>query len=272
MLTASLSWQLFMPVQTIDDVIHALDGIIDRAWNERSRLGYFAGLYRRVTQAVKEGIAQGKFDNGPLMERLDVNFASRYLDALQQFRSGQQPTRSWLVAFQAASRWRPLAVQHLLAGINAHINLDLGIAAALTTPGKQLASLQADFNQINDVLAGLLGTVEKEMAAISPLIGLLEKFSLKTDTEIINFSLDKAREFAWNHAVHMASLSPSELQAAIQDLDAEVEELGRMVVSQPWLIKIPLLLIRLFESSDVRKVLEVLTARAKLAKPAAAGG
>jgi len=113
--------------------------------------------------------------------------------------------------------------------------------------------------------------VEKEISAISPFIGLLEKFSLKTDTVIINFSLDKAREFAWNHASQMASLSPAELQAAIQDLDEEVEELGRLVISQPWLIKIPLILIRFFESSDVRKVLEVLTARAKLAKPAAAG-
>jgi len=261
-----------MPANTIDDVIHALDGIIEQAWNEKSRLGYFAALYRRVTQAVKEGIAQGKFDNGPLMERLDVNFASRYLDALQQFRSGQTPTRSWLVAFQAASRWRPLVVQHLLAGINAHINLDLGIAAAVTAPGKQLPGLQTDFNQINDVLAGLLGTVEKEMAAISPLLGLLETFSLKTDTVIINFSLDKAREFAWNHAVQMASLSPAELQAAIQELDGEVEELGRLVVSPPGLIQMPLLLIRLFESSDVRSVLEVLTARAKLAKPAAGSG
>jgi hypothetical protein len=259
-----------MQVQTIDDVIRALDGIIDQAWNEKSRLGYFAALYRRVTQAVKDGIAQGKFDNGPLMERLDVNFASRYLDALQQFRSGQPPTRCWLVAFQAVSHWRPLVVQHLLAGINAHINLDLGVAAAVTAPGKQLPALQADFNQINDVLAGLLGTVQKEMATVSPLIGLLEKFSLKTDTVIINFSLDKAREFAWNHAVQMASLPPSELQAAIQELDAEVEELGRLVVSPPWLIKIPLLLIRLFESSDVRNVLEVLTAKAKLAKPVAA--
>src|SRR5215472_18545035 len=211
MLTASLSWQPFMPVQTIDDVIHALDGIIDRAWNEKSRLGYFAGLYRRVTQAVKEGIAQGKFDNGPLMERLDVNFASRYLDALQQFRSGQPPTRCWLVAFQAVSRWQPLVVQHLLAGINAHINLDLGIAAAVTAPGTQLPALQADFDQINQVLAGLVSTVEKEIAAVSPLLGLLETLSLKTDSAIIDFSLDEARKFAWDHALKMAPMPPPEM-------------------------------------------------------------
>jgi hypothetical protein len=261
-----------MAVETIDDVIHALDDIIERAWNEKSRLGYFAALYRRVTRAVKEGIAKGQFDNGPLMERLDVNFASRYLEAYERFRFGRQPTGSWQVAFRSAFRWRPLVVQHLLAGINAHINLDLSIAAAATAPGEKIATLQSDFNQINQVLAGLVGTVEHEMAAVSPLIGLLEKFSLKTDTAIINFSIDKAREFAWSHAVQMASLSRDELGAAIAALDSEVAELGRMVVSPPWLVNSQLLLIRLFESSDVRKVLDVLAASAKPTKAAGAGG
>ena len=157
-------------------------------------------------------------------------------------------------------------VQHLLAGINAHINLDLGIAAALTSPGEQLPALQADFNQINDVLAGLVGTVEKEMSEISPLIGLLEKLSLKTDSVIINFSLDKARQFAWDHAVQLAPLSGDALQAAIRSLDAEAADLGHLVVSPPWLIKVQLLLIRIFESSNVRRVLDVLAG----GKPAAA--
>ena len=71
-----------MPLQTIDDVVAALDAIIQRAWDEQSRLGYFAALYRRVTRAVRDGIAKGQFSDGPLMEKLDVVFASRYLDAL----------------------------------------------------------------------------------------------------------------------------------------------------------------------------------------------
>lgn len=256
-----------MAVETIDDVIRALDAIIDQAWTEKSLLGYFAALYRRVTQAVKDGIAKGQFDNGPLMERLDVNFAGRYLQAYEEFSSSGKPsTLSWQIAFRAASWWRPLVVQHLLAGINAHINLDLGIAAAVTSPGDQLPGLQADFNQINGVLAGLVGAVEKEMAEVSPLIGLLEKLSLKTDTVIINFSLDKARQFAWDHAVELATLSGEEMQAAIRRFDGEAATLGQLVVSPPWLIKVELLPIRIFESSNVRRVLDVLAG----GKPAAA--
>jgi Family of unknown function (DUF5995) len=260
-----------MPAETIDDVIRALDGIIDWAWNEKSRVGYFAALYRRVTRAVKEGIEKGQFQNGTLMERLDVNFAGRYLQAFEQFRSGAQPASSWQVAFRAAP-WRyPIVVQHLLAGINAHINLDLGIAAAVTAAGDQLPGLQTDFNQINGVLAGLVATVEKEIAEISPLIGLLEKFSLQTDSTIINFSLDKAREFAWSNAVRMAPMSGSELLAAIEQLDKEVELLGRLVVAPPLLIKSQLFPVRIFESNNVRRVLDVLTSGKPAVAAASAG-
>lgn len=261
-----------MPPETIDDIIHSLDGIIDWAWSEESRAGYFAALYRRVTQSVKEGIAEGRFDNGPLMERLDVNFASRYLAAFEQFRSRQQPTVSWQLAFAAAKHWRPLVVQHLLVGINAHINLDLGVAAALTAPGDQLPGLQSDFDQINQVLAALVATVEKEMAEASPLIGLLETFSLKTDTVIINFSLDEARKFAWHHAVKFAPMSATELDAAIKQLDSEVDLLGQLVVSPPWLIRAELLPIRVFESDNVRRVLDVLARTKPAAAAATAAG
>jgi hypothetical protein len=260
-----------MAVESIDDVIRALDAIIDWAWTEKSRLGYFAALYRRVTQAVKDGIGKGQFNNGPLMERLDVNFAGRYLQAFEQLRAGEKPTMSWQVAFRAASWWRPLIVEHLLAGINAHINLDLGIAAAVTAPGDQLPGLQTNFNQINGVLAGLVGTVEKEVAEVSPLIGLLEKLSLQTDTVIIDFSLDKARQFAWDHAVQLAPLSGDALRAAILSLDAEAAALGHLVVSPPWLIKIQLLPIRIFESGNMRRVLDVLAGGKPAATAAVAG-
>jgi hypothetical protein len=40
-------------------------------------------------------------------------------------------------------------------GINTHINLDLAIAAALTSPGTAIYSLEKDFNKINDVISSL---------------------------------------------------------------------------------------------------------------------
>jgi len=44
--------------------------------------------------------------------------------------TGQTPTESWVKAFDATEFWWLIVLQHLLMDMNAHINLDLGIAAA----------------------------------------------------------------------------------------------------------------------------------------------
>lgn len=98
-------------LRTIDDALRDLYRIIDWSLDEPSRLGYFAALYRKVTQKVKEGIEDGFFDDGPRMERLDVIFAGRYLEALHRYWQNQPPTEPWQVAFDAASRRRPLILQ-----------------------------------------------------------------------------------------------------------------------------------------------------------------
>jgi len=118
-----------MPARNIDEVLERLDYIIETSLNNQDPHGAFAALYRRVTAAVKEGIAAGQFDDGPRMERLDVVFANRYLDAWEARKAGQPVTQAWAAVFETAGQGRKLLLQHLLLGMNAHINLDLGIAA-----------------------------------------------------------------------------------------------------------------------------------------------
>lgn len=86
---------------TIDDVIARLSDITASARRASNRAGYFAALYRTVTIAVKQGIADGRFEDGPRMERLDVLFASRHLEAFDAFQRGAPVTRSWRVALEA---------------------------------------------------------------------------------------------------------------------------------------------------------------------------
>lgn len=245
--------------RTIDEVIAELDDIIARSIREQDRLGYFAALYRKVTVKVKEGIAEGRFEDGSRMERLDVTFANRYLEALDQFRRGQQTTRCWLVSFKAAAAWRPIILQDLLLGMNAHINLDLGIAAVEIAPGDELPSLQHDFDEINNILAALVGQVESEINEISPWINLLDHIDPKADTAIVNFSMDKARASAWDLATKLAPLSPSQWKPHLDIRDLEMTALADLVWHPVGLIfKLGLLVIRSRESSDVARVIDVL--------------
>ena len=63
-------------METIGDVLDALDRLVDRAMEARSRLGYFAAIYRQVTTRIAEGITTGAFEDGPRMERFDVSSRS----------------------------------------------------------------------------------------------------------------------------------------------------------------------------------------------------
>ncbi len=259
-----------MSVQTIDDVVSALNVIVQQSYDQASRLGYFAALYRRVTCAVRDGIAAGSFQNGPLMEQLDVVFASRYLDAFITFQAGGTATRSWMLAFQGCSNPDLLILQQLLSGMNAHINLDLGIAAAQVSPANQLPQLKPDFDQINAVLASLVGTVAAEIAAVSPLIGDLEKIGLRSETSLVNFDITAARDAAWFTAERLAA-EPSFLHdASIDGLDLAVSVQGRAILYPP-VAGEGLKVIQQAESKDVRLIIDTLAQGGSTSTAQAAG-
>ena len=138
------------------------------------------------------------------MERFDVIFANRYLDALDCWRNSGEPSGCWATTFQATGSHWPLVIQHLLLGMNAHINLDLGIAAAETCPGAQLPELKSDFDEINRVLHEMVDDVQQRIALVSPWMGILDRIGGRGDEAIVNFSLIKARDAAWAFAERLA--------------------------------------------------------------------
>lgn len=247
-----------MPAQTIDEVIQQLDSIIDSAYSQKSRQGYFAALYRKVTIQVKEGISSGFFENGERMERLDVIFANRYLDAFRHYLENKAPTRSWQLVFETSKHWWPIVLQHLLLGMNAHINLDLGIAAARTSPGAAILDLKEDFNRINEILAALVDGVERQLAQIWPTLKLLDHISGRTDEAVINFSIEKARDHAWKVAQDLARLDPSDQMSRIDALDKDIVKLGRLIRNPGIVIGSVNRVIRLGEKGTIPQIISII--------------
>jgi len=248
-----------MSAKTIDQVIEQLDDIVDRTKRHKSRLGYFGALYRKVTLKVKAGIREGLFEDGPRMERLDVIFANRYLEAFEQNQKNIPPARSWQLAFEASQRWWPIVLQHLLLGMNAHINLDLGIAAARTSPGEAVHGLKNDFIKINEILAALVDGVEQELAQIWPVLALLDYTAGRTDEVLINFSMQKARDHAWKVAEKLAPLEPAEQVPAINELDAEIALFGRVIRHPGLVVGAVNKIIRLGERGTISQIIELLS-------------
>ncbi len=244
--------------QTIDQVLDHLTDIIEQAKKDASRLGYFAALYRTVTLFVQQGIAEGDFDDGPRMTRMVVTFANRYLDAYEAHRSGQPPGQAWRFAFQVTDQWWPIVLQHLLLGMNAHINLDLGIAAARIAPGAALPPFQDDFRRINDVLASLVSQVQHKLEQIWPLLRWLDRYLGDPGRALINFSMAHARDAAWRLAQRLAPLAETQQAPLIAQRDEEVLTFARRVRYPGRLGGIVVKAIRVGEIGTVAEITEIL--------------
>lgn len=240
--------------KTIDEVIARLDAIVTECIARRDRAGYFPALYNRVTRAVRDAVRRREFDDNARIERLDVEFANRYLAAYAQYRAGEIPSRSWLRAFLAAQDADKIVLQHLLAGMNAHINLDLGIAAARIAPGAQIASLQRDFDRINTILAALTPVVEQEIDRMSPVFRALTSIAPKLELRMVGFSMEKARDQAWRFARSLAPLGLVQQVGPMGTRDGEACLLADVVLSEGLVVRA----IRAKESTDVARNIEEL--------------
>jgi hypothetical protein len=250
-----------MPAHSIEDVLARIDAIVDRARREESRVGYFAALYRNVTASVQRGIVNGRFEDGTRMARLDVVFANRYLDAVEAFRASRPISRSWRIAFEAADSWPPLVLQHLMLGMNAHIMLDLGIAAAETAPGSALPALERDFVEINRLLAEMVDDVQRRVAHVSPWMHVLDALGQRTDESLCGYCVGRARELSWGVARRLAPLDGAAREREIAVLDAVTAALALPIRTPPPTVRAALLGVRLRETADVSQVIDALDGR-----------
>lgn len=245
-----------MQATTIDEVIEQLEIIISNCKKQSSRLGYFACLYKKMTIAVKQGIADHIFEDGPRMEKLDVIFAGRYLAAYDSFTQNQPATHAWQVAFEAAAKNNYVVLQHLILGINAHINLDLGIAAAEVCAGKNINELQNDFDKINNIISNLTNGMKKDLAEICFPVRFLN--DIKDEKVVINFSIGAARKAAWTNALILSVMDTSQQIKHIQTLDLQVSKIALGVLKPGYFINLFLKIVGLFESSNVTKNIDYL--------------
>jgi len=215
----------------IQDIINDLSTIVRQCETAGSKAGYFAALYKRMTIAVFENIQAGNFEDGARMERLDIVFAQRYLQAFNTYFANANCTVSWKQAFDACKDDSLIVLQHLLLGINTHINLDLAIAAAEVAPGESIYAMHNDFNRINLLIGSLMGVIQECLSQIWLPMRVLTKISNGKQDAVLNFSIDKARDASWASAILLAHMNVEQRTAYIQHLDWTVSELANKIKS-----------------------------------------
>lgn len=248
----------FEPAKNLNQVIFQIDTIINSCVKNGSTLGYFAILYKEVTIGVQTAINQGFFEDGYRMEKLDVVFANRYLLAYHQYSEGQKPSSSWLKTFDCMKNADITVMQHLLLGMNAHINLDLGIAAAEICNSDNIEALHGDFQKINTVITNIYHTILPRLKKISWPIVMLGDISPSLTNKVINFSIEKARNQAWANALLLCEAGKPNLEQVIDATDSVITYVAEGITQPGRLVKIALSVIKLFESNDIAKNLVLL--------------
>ncbi len=245
-------------IKTIDEVLKELDAIIENSIKENNRLGIFAYIYRRTTAQIKQAIIDKRFEDNDRMQMMDVAFANLYINAYKNFCLNNSISKSWAVAFKSKNE-KLTIVQHIILGMNAHINLDLSIAASSIAMGDKIKSLKNDFMLVNQILKDLINEMQDRLSRVSRLMFLLDWIGENEDEQIINFSIVKARQQAWDSAFSLAYLNDDETKVKVDTIDDFISELGLFIKNPPGkLTKLILKIISKFEESDVKKIIEKL--------------
>ena len=243
---------------TIDEVLGQLDAVIAESTRENSPASIFAYVYRRTTAQIKQAIQDKEFNDNEGMEKFDVHFANKYLEAYYQFKENKPCSAPWAVAFETGP-YKLTILQHIILGMNAHINYDLGITGYEMAPSDNIEGIKSDFMSVNQILNSLTNEMQSRLSRVSRLMFLLDWIGKNSDEEIINFSMVKAREQAWNLSQSLYSADEAGRKTIMSNVSSLVANLG-LAVKHPKskFLSFVLKIISRFEEKDVKTILSKL--------------
>lgn len=207
--------------------------------------GHFPAMYARVTQRIDDAAAAGDFGDPIGMIAFAQAFAGWYLRPRS---GGGEVPGCWKAAWDVAGDPALLIVQHLLLGINAHVNHDLAqVVVELADERGDLEGMRADFDAVNQVLADTMPHVVGDLGRASRWVNLAVGLG---GGRMFNFSLTAARDQAWRFATAQYPLDQQERRRRATELDELVRVLAYLVTEPKWPIAWLVPLARRLENDD----------------------
>jgi len=168
----------------------------------------FLTLYRVVSSEMRRQVEARAFDDPEWVHRYAVAFANLYRDAFDAYEAGHRDRvpRAWLLCFDAAAAGRTLVLQNVFLGVNAHVNHDLAYALFGVSIDPDRALRYRDHSAVNRVLGSVTERATTQLASLyAPGLTALDDCAGELDEMISLFSLEVARESAWESALGLAN-------------------------------------------------------------------
>jgi hypothetical protein len=125
--------------------------------------------------------------------------------------------------------------------------------------GKSILDLKNDFEKINGILYALTSEMQSKLGYVSRLMFLLDWIGKNSDEKILDFSMNKARGFAWKNAVVLSEIQDEEKPAIIDQIDHFVHELSkRLRTPRSRFVQFILRAIKYFEEKEVVSIMKGL--------------
>lgn len=214
------------PQRPSEHELPALRELISWSRANGSAVGYFAALYYHTGRAVDEGLERGMFATPELLARVNDVFFDRYLTAFDAFRKGVPTSSSWEASFGAAGNQQLTVLQHLLLGMNAHINFDLAVAVVEAVPVDQLDGFHRDFQTMNRIFSGLVQEIAADLAEVWRPLRIVNRYLHREDQRLVDLGLLVVRDEAWHTVRRLSRRAGSERAREIAALDARTTALA----------------------------------------------
>lgn len=205
------------------------------------RRSIFLGCYAMMTGNMLDAVDTGRFADDAWVARLLQRFAEYYFEALELYEARNPETpHVWQLAHDTAQRETVMTVQHLLIGVNAHINYDLVFAVAELLSSEwdsltaaQRAQRRADYDLVNAIIGETIDRVQDQiLEARSPWLDLIDKLLGPVDEWLISEVITRWRDEVWRQAVrYVETPAPDEREAQRHDIEAEALRLGRAILA-----------------------------------------
>jgi Family of unknown function (DUF5995) len=190
-----------VPVTSLAGAIARMEAI-ESALPPGDGLACFNRMYLDVTTQVNSELGQGFYADPAFMTELDVTFANLYFAAADVAGNPAAVPLAWrpLVERRGAAGIEP--IQFALAGMNAHINHDLPMAmvstctALATSP--EAGQHFADYQKVDQLLDAAEQSIRQSFESAAELA--VDHHLSAVATLICNWSINTARDLAWNNA------------------------------------------------------------------------
>lgn len=223
------------PFQTLDDMVETLTTWEDRYRQHNDRRAIFVTLYRVVSTAMRTHVRNGAFVDPAWVHRYAVAFGNLFRTAVTAYDEGRRDMvpKAWQICFDAAKAGRGLVLQDMFLGVNAHVNNDLPLALSAVSIDPDRPNRHKDHAAVNAVLGSVTEEATTRIAALyAPGLPALDLAAGQADETVSLFSLELARDSAWEAAVSLANARTSlERDLVVRLIAVRAAALARLLVA-----------------------------------------